>query len=96
MPAVSGPTAVTVGTSAVAITFTADFPNGALLLQKAADSGTIYIDTTAPETTATGCPLPKGAFGTTYPYPILDSGLAGRTVHVIADSASQTLYVYPG
>jgi hypothetical protein len=101
MPAVSGPTQFTVGTTAVSVTFTTDWPNGILIVGDSDNTGNLYFGNASSVTTSNGAIVPnaasKGSWADRIPYP--PPAPAGRfsqvTLYLIASEAAQTVYIIP-
>ena len=101
MPAISGPTQVTVGTAAVDLTFTTDFPNGILIVGDSANTGDVYFGVSSTVTTSTGAIIPKAATKGSwadrvpYPPPAPAGKFSSTTLYLIASASAQTVHIIP-
>lgn len=99
---VTYPQAVTVGTSAVQITFTGTaIQNAVLLLQRNGDAGNVYVGADSGVTTSTGTLVAKGVSGQTAPTPLpanlfRPGGVYSGGFWLVSGSSSQTVDVTPG
>lgn len=101
MPAVSGPTQFTVGTTAESVTFTTDFPNGILIVADSANSGNVYFSNVSTVSATNGAIVPKAASKggwsdrVPYPPPAPNGRFSTTTLYMVASSAAQTVYIIP-